>query len=84
MLRTLLRRFGILSVWAKFTVRGMMAARPLEYDRQARHLRYNMHIDRFPVYNRYVRDREKLNLRPIRGAPPSWAEGRARSRMPLP
>ena len=92
MLRTLLRRLSILSTWAKFTVLGMPLDGPYHandaYYRQARHLRryYNMHINPIPVYNPidiYNRG-EKLNLRPVRGAPPRWAEDRARSRVPLP
>ena len=92
MLRTLIRRMNVLSFWARRTVRGMWPpggplilsrSQQVEYSR-----RYDNHVRRY--WNmRLVRkwviqsDRERLNLRSNRRAPPSWAADRARL-MPLP
>ena len=92
MLRTLLRRMGILSFWAQRTVRGLQRARGLmilsrsqqvEYSRRHdNHVRryWNMRlVDGLMILS----DRERLNLRSNRRAEPSWAADRARL-MPLP
>ena len=75
MLRTLIRRMGILSAWAAFTAIGdghqALSERYKANSRVERHL---LVFDRLFIGRGWVLGREVFNLRPVRGAPQS-AEG---------